>query len=58
MNTKEVELLKDDGFSGFKTIAELRGNINMVPAYGGVYVLDIGSNGHCSQSKGNSLVRP
>ena len=39
MNTKEVELLKNDGFSGFKTIAELRGSINMVPAYGGVYVL-------------------
>ena len=39
MNTKELEQLKEDGFCGFKTVAELRKNINIVPELTGVYVL-------------------
>lgn len=39
MNTKELEQLKKDGFCGFKTVAELRKNINIVPELTGVYVL-------------------
>ena len=39
MNTKEVKQLEEEGFCGFKTVAELRENINVVPDYNGVYVL-------------------
>lgn len=39
MNTKELEQLKEDGFCGFKTVVELRKNINIVPELTGVYVL-------------------
>ena len=39
MNTEELKLLKNNGFCGFKTVAELRNNINVVPTYGGVYVI-------------------
>ena len=39
MNTKEIEQLKKEGFCGFKTVAGLRENINVVPDYNGVYVL-------------------
>ena len=36
---KDLELLEKDGFQGFVTINELRNNINIVPTYGGVYVV-------------------
>lgn len=39
MNTAEMEQLKNNGFCGFKTVAELRENINVVPELTGVYVL-------------------
>ena len=36
---KDIDLLKNDGFQGFVTINELCKNINIVPTYGGVYVV-------------------
>lgn len=36
---KDMDLLKKDGFQGFVTINELCKNINIVPTYGGVYVV-------------------
>lgn len=39
MNTAEMEQLKNNGFCGFKTVAELRENINVVPELTGVYIL-------------------
>ena len=36
---KDLNLLKENGFQGFKTIEELRKNIDVVPTCGGVYVV-------------------
>lgn len=35
----DLNLLKKDGFQGFITIKELQKNVNVVPIYGGVYVV-------------------
>lgn len=38
MKMREIELLKENDFQGFKTIGELMGNHSMIPSNSGVYV--------------------
>ncbi len=39
MNSTEFQQLKEDGFTGFKTVKELKCDMSSVPAHKGVYVV-------------------
>ena len=39
MNNTELQQLKEDGFTGFKTVKELKCDMSSVPAHKGVYVI-------------------